>query len=230
MNHEVEIEAVRQKLASAVEARDATLARVTSSGAALARANALVAEIDSDIQQDDEQLKKLDAVKAADLAAQLRLGAAAKMSMTRPRVDADVRAALQNRLTVVTTARDELQHESDAHAVALAQNEGVVREHALALIRLEAERIAISVEQREVELFDLRMKLKGVELAAYSLAVTVNDTTQRPNLLTQRAVGAMVRPLEPQSAAGHDPAKVCAVEWKKFYDALTKGGVRAALL
>lgn len=209
----------RQQLAAAIAARDDATDKVTGHLAALARATALVSELESEVHKSNAHAAASAAQTAAALADQLLQGA--ELAIASPsKTSAEVREAAATRLSVATTARDQLQRETNALQQSLTQAEGVVRTHALALIRIEAERIAMSVEQHESELFDLRTKLRGVELAAYALAGTAGGTWQRPNLLTPRAVSAMVRPEEPQLVGGHDPAKDCAGQWKQFYDAL----------
>jgi serine/threonine protein phosphatase PrpC len=219
MSIELETE-TRLQLAAAIEARDAIVALVASSRAALARAGKLVAAMESEVQQNDSHAANREAKTAAALVEQLRQGA--ELTITRPsKTSTEEREAALTRLTVATAARDQIQRETDALAKALTQAEGVVRQFALALVRMEAERIAISVEQHEADLFTLRTKLRGVELATYTLAATVNGTWQRPTLLTPRAVGAMVRPEEPQFAGHHNPAQESSAHWQRFYVALT---------
>jgi hypothetical protein len=210
----------RQQLAAAIEARDAMAVQVECSRTALVRAGELVEALENEVQQNDSHAATREAQTAAALAEQLRQGA--ELTITRPsKTSTEEREAALTRLSVATAARDQIQRETDALAKALTQAEGVVRQFALALVRIEAERIAISVEQHEAELFNLRTKLRGVELATYTLAATVNGAWQRPTLLTPRAVGALMRPGEPQFAGGHDPAQESSEQWKTFYDALT---------
>lgn len=219
MSIELEKES-RQQLAAAIKARDDATDKVTGHLAALARANALVSELESEVHKCNAHAAASAAQTAAALADHLLQGA--ELTITRPsKTSAETREAGLTRLSVATAARNQIQLEADALQYALKQADDVVRQHALVLVRIEAERIAISVEQHEADLFNLRTKLRGVELATYTLAATVHGAWQRPTLLTPRAVGALLRPEEPQIAGTHNPAKDSAEQWKQFYVALT---------
>ena len=227
MSTELEQE-TRQQLAAAIESRDAVGVMVNNSHAALTRAWTLVSALQSELAQDDAHAATRHTQSAESLAARLRHGDAAASAFNTTCAPTDAREAAQTRFNVATTARDQLRREADALTAELMRANGVVRQHALVLIRIEADRIAAAIEQEEAKLFAMRTKLRGVELSTYQLAAAGDGTWQRPLLLTARAAGALLRPDEPQACGGHNPAKDSAAQWKRFYDALM-GDARATL-
>jgi hypothetical protein len=227
MSIELETE-TRKLLAAAIVMRDAAADQVTSSSAALARAVGMVAALENEIQRNKAYLQNQEEQTAAALAEQLRQGDAALTIASVPKVSAEDCKTAQTRISVATAARDQIQCETESLQRTLIQAEGLVRQHALALVRIEAERLAIAIEQHEAELLRLGTLLRGVDLATYLLAAAPDGTWQRPTLLSPRAMDALQRQEEPQLRGGHDTAKDTAERWKQFYVALTKGESRAA--
>lgn len=211
----------RQQLAAAIEARDAMTDRVTGHLAALARANALVGELESEAQQSKAHAAASEAQTAAALADQLLQGA--ELAIARPvQASAEVREAAQTRLAVTTAARDQLQRETKNLETSLAHAVAVVRTHALAVLRLDGEQLAASILQQEKDLWERRTLLRGIAFAESKLsALDANkDRLTVPALLTVQGQQAMQPAPEPQYAGGHDPAKEQSLKWAAYYDAL----------
>ncbi|WP_294767593.1 hypothetical protein [uncultured Rhodoferax sp.] len=211
----------RQQLAAAITAREDATDRVTGHLAALARANALVGELESEVHRGNAHAAANAAQTAAALADQLLQGA--ELAIASPtKASAEMREAAVTRLTVATTARDQLQRETKQLEDNLAHAVAVVRKHALAVLRLEGERLAVGILQQEKNLWAQRNVLRGIAFAEYSLAATdaSKERLDVPALLTVQAQQAMQPAPEPQYAGGQDPAKDCAGQWKQFYDAL----------
>lgn len=214
----------RDLLAAAIVRRDKFAEQVKASHTALDRATALVQSLTSELTQHEADIVSNELNSAEALAAQLRQGDTLPAVDSPADVGSDERRALQSRLNVATHARDQIQSETKNLEGTLAHAAAVVRKHALAIMRLEAERIANGIFQQEKEVQAQRAILRGIAFAEYKLSA-VNATRgvlDTPALLTMQSSRALQPMPEPQYAGNFDPAKETANKWKAFYDALTE--------
>lgn len=214
----------RDLLAAAIVRRNDIAAKVSDSRAALARAAALVKSLHSEMEQHEAALATHELNTAEALAAQLRQGT------TLPNVDSTAdagnaeRRAIQSRLNVAIHAHGQIESETKNLEGTLAHAVSVVRKHALAILRGEAEQVADSILQAEKDLWQRRILLRGIAFAEYKLAAMDGnkDRLDVPALLTVQSTRALQPAAEPQYAGGYDPAKDTSLKWQALYCALTE--------
>jgi len=214
----------RDLLAAAIVRRDKFAEQVKASRDTLDRATALVQSLTSEVKQHEAAIVSNELNSAEALAAQLRQGSAVPAVDSPADVGSDERRALQSRLNVATHARDQIQSETKNLEGTLAHAAAVVRRHALALLRLEAERIASGILQQEKDLWTQRTILRGIAFAEYKLSAVnpIAGVLDKPTLLTMQSSRALQPAAEPQHAGSFDPAKDTAIKWQAFYNALTE--------
>jgi hypothetical protein len=125
----------------------------------------------------------------------------------------------EQRLAIAVAARAQLATEVAALTAASKAAKQSAHEHACSVLVAEAEALADKIGAQEAELFALRTRLRGLEIASWGLAGG-GDEWSRPTLLSPRALAAVHPREEPQFAGGHDPARDEARNWHQFYDAL----------
>ena len=213
----------RDLLAAAIVRRDKFAEQVKTSRTTLDRATALVQSLTSELKQHEAAIVSTELNSAEALAAQLRQGCTLPAVDSPADVGSDDRRALQSRLNVATHARDQIQSETKNLEGTLAHAAAVVRRHALAIMRLEAERIASGILQQEKAVQAQRAILRGIAFAEYKLSAVnpIAGVLDKPTLLTMQSSRALQPAAEPQYAGGYDPAKDTANNWQAFYNALT---------
>ena len=214
----------RDLLAAAILRRDKFAEQVKASRDTLDRATALVQSLTSEVKQHEATIVVNELKSAEALAAQLRQGVAL-LSVDSPAEEvSDERRALESRLKVAAHTQAQFQSETKNLEGTLAHAAAVVRRHAIAILRLEAERIANGILQQEKDLWAQRTLLRSIAFAEYKLAAldATRGVLDTPSLLTVQSTRALQPMAEPQYAGCYDPAKDTALKWKAFYDALTE--------
>ncbi len=212
----------RDLLAAAIVRRDKFAQQVKTSRTTLDRATALVQSLTSELKQHEAAIVSNELNSAEALAAQLRQGAAMPAVDSPADVGSDERRALQSSLNVATHAHAQIQSETKNLEGTLAHAAAVVRKHALAIMRREAEVVADGILQQERELQAQRSLLRGIAFAEYKLAEldVTRGVLDKPTLLTVQSTRALQPSPEPQYAGGYEPAKDTALKWQAFYNAL----------
>lgn len=214
----------RDLLAAAIVRRNKLAAQFSESRTALDRAAALVKNLTAEMAQHDAAMATNELHSAEALAAQLRQGAALPTVVSPADVGNAERRAIQSRLNVAIHAHGQIESETKNLEGTLAHAVAVVRKHALAILRGEAEQVADSILQAEKDLWQRRILLRGIAFAEYKLAAMDGnkDRLEVPTLLTVQSTRALQPAPEPQYAGGYDPAKDTSLKWQALYSALTE--------
>ena len=214
----------RDLLAAAIVRRDKFAEQVKASHVTLDRATALVQSLSAKLKQHEATIV-VNELKSADaLAEQLRQGDAL-LSVDSPAEEvSDERRALESRLKVAAHTQAQFQSETKNLEGTLAHAAAKVRKHAIAILRMEAERIANGILQQEKDLWTQRTLLRGIAFAEYKLAAVnpIAGALDKPILMTMQSSLALQPMAEPQFVGGYDPAKDTANKWQAFYNALTE--------
>ena len=211
-------QSIREKLACATAEQRRAEAVLGERITAEARAAAMVAELEEVVRACASTLDRQARERAAAVAQMLRSGDVATLDEVP---EAPIQAQLQaeQRLAIAVAARAQLAAEVAALTAASKAAKQSAHEHACSVLVAEAEALADKIGAQEGELFALRTRLRGLEIASWGLA-SGGDQWSRPTLLSPRALAAVHPREEPQFAGGHDPARDEARNWHQFYKAL----------
>lgn len=214
----------RHLLAAAIVRRNELAAKVSDSRTALDRATALVKNLTAEMAQHAAAMASNELHSAEALAAQLRQGAALPAVDSPADMGNAERRAIQSRLNVATHAHDQIESETKNLEGTLTHAVAVVRKHALAILRNEAEQLAANIFKQEQDLWAQRTVLRGIAFAEYKLAAmdASKDRLDVPALLTAQSSRALQPMAERQYPGAYDPAKDTSLKWQAFYNALTE--------
>lgn len=225
-NELIESTPPRQQLAQAVEAKAQAEARLAQQRAAQQRAAALVDASLSEVRELVNLLQRQADEEALAVAEQLRSGESTTTLGAAPTVVSIQRQGAEQRLAVAQRASEQLAREARELEKAVAEKASAVHACACAVLRSEADGLAEEIDRKERALFALRLKLRGIDLAAWGLSTSSSSGAgvewNRPALLSPHAHQAMQRPEEPQFVGGQDPAKDEARRWVAFHAALCR--------
>lgn len=186
--------------------------------AAEARAAALVAELEEVAGACVSAVERHAKDRAAAVAEMLRSGDVSTLDEV-PQAPLKERLQAEQRLAIAVAARAQLATEVAALTAAKNVAKQQAHECACAVLTLQAEALADEIGAHEAELFAMRTRLRGLEIASWGLAGG-GEQWRRPTLLSPRALAAIHQREEPQFAGGFDPARDAARDWRKLYDAL----------
>lgn len=208
----------RDMLARAIGEQRRAEAALAERVAAETRAAALVAELEGVVGICVSAVERHAKERAAAVAEMLRSGDVATLDEV-PAAPLQERLHAEQRLAIAAAARAQLAAEVAALTAAKDVAKQQAHECACAVLTLQAEALADEIDAQEAELFAMRTRLRGLEIASWGLAGG-GDQWRRPTLLSPRALAAIHQREEPQFAGGFDPARDAARDWHKLYDAL----------